>query len=307
MKNRFIKVFLFLGGMVIILFFINIFWKNPSREVILSLRIPRFFIAFFVGMALSGAGVFYQGILKNPLADPYLIGSSSGAAFGFMISYVLGLNKFVFLPQVFAFIFSIITIILVLNISKKYGKISVFNVLISGVVISIFLSASVILFVSLKTKEAYSVLFWLMGDLGELNYILISISGIFILISLILLYRKTLILNAFTFGDEQAFYFGVDIEKTKRHLFIINSILVGSAVSISGTIGFVGLIVPHFMRLKYSSDNRFLFPLSLLAGSVFLCFSDFLSRFIAYPYEIPIGVITSIFGAPYFLYQLKKR
>ncbi|RLD16459.1 MAG: iron ABC transporter permease, partial [Caldiserica bacterium] len=275
--------------------------------VIFKIRLPRFFLAVIVGMALAGGGVIYQGVLRNPLADPYLIGSSSGSAFGFMLCYLFGLSKIPFLPNIFAFIFSIGTVLFVIKVSKRYGKVSIFNLILAGVVTSIFLSAAVILFVTLKTKEAYSVLFWLMGDLGEMDLRLIITSGFLIFISLILLYKKTLKLNAISLGEEHAYYFGVDIEKLKMELFIISSILVSSCVSVSGTIGFVGLIVPHFIRIKYSTDNRILFPLSVLAGGFFLPFCDFIARFISYPYEIPVGVITSIIGAPYFLFQLKRR
>lgn len=278
---------------------------NPLHEnIILHLRLPRVILGIVTGMALSVAGVVLQALLRNPLADPYIIGVSSGAALGATLAIVLGLISLISLA---GFLGAVMSMFLVYNLAKTGYKVPVKTLLLAGVIVSAFLSALISLIASLMGESMYQIVLWLMGNLSETNIILIFIAGLMVLIGIIIVYFFARDLNIISIGEESAQHLGVEVEAVKKILFIITSLITGSVVAITGLIGFVGLIIPHIMRLIVGPDHRILIVASLLAGGIFLTLADLFARTIISPAEIPVGVITTLFGGPFFLFLLKRK
>lgn len=254
-------------------------------------------------MNLSVVGATYQGIFKNPMADPYILGISSGAALGSAISMVLGISS----SPVFAFIGALLTTYLVYSIARVGNKAPTVNLLLSGVAVSFFLSSFLSIIMVLFTKQLDKIVFWGMGSLSIASWnklLLVSIISIPMVI-LIMSYSREL--NIISTGEEAAKNLGIDTEKFKKKLLIITSILIAISVSYTGIIGFVGLIIPHTIRILYGSNHKTVLPMSCLYGMGFIIICDTLARTLIAPTEIPIGAITSFFGAPYFIYLLYKN
>ena len=274
------------------------------EKIILNIRFPRVILAILTGMALSVAGVVLQALLRNPLADPYIIGVSSGAALGATISIVLGLISLIFL---FGFLGAVFAMFLVYNLARTGYEIHTKTLLLAGVIVSAFLSALISLIAFLSGKSIYQIILWLMGNLSETNIILIIIAGLIVMVGIIIVYLFARDLNIISVGEESAQHLGVEVETVKKRLFIITSLITGAVVAITGLIGFVGLIIPHIMRLIVGPDHKILIIASLLAGGIFLVLADLFARTIISPAEIPVGVITAIFGGPFFLFLLKRK
>ncbi len=318
---RFKKWMIILGVLLVILFLTGIIslftgavnilpfgmWPEFYETIIFKVRLPRILLSIIVGIGLAVSGVVFQGLLRNPLADPYILGTSSGAALGASIALLLGLDSFVYSLPLIAFLFSLLSLMLVYTISSSGGRIQLQVLLLAGVIVSTFLAALVMLIMSLAKRETHEIIFWIMGNLGETNYTFIKIVGIFVLLGSGLIYIFARELNIICLGEEKARYLGIEIEKLKKILFVITSLIVGAVVSISGMIGFVGLIIPHILRLIVGPDHRILIPASALVGAIFLIISDTLARTIAAPVEIPVGIITALFGAPFFIFLLAKK
>lgn len=276
-------------------------WQPKHEVIILQSRIPRVVLAGLVGAALSTAGCAMQGLLKNPMADPYIIGMSSGASLGASLAMLVGLYV-----QATAFVFSVLTILLVYNISKVGRIVPTDTLLLAGIAVGSFLSAFTSFLVYINESRDH-VIFWMMGSFANPSWEKVGVSGIMIIAGIILLYRHAWSLNVMLLGEEQAQYLGVNIEWVKRYILVLASLITGAAVAVSGIIGFVGLIIPHITRIIVGPDHRILFPTSTIAGSIFLILCDTISRIIIPPENLPVGIITAMFGAPFFIYLLRKR
>lgn len=283
--------------------------KKSNIFIVLNVRLPRIIISALCGGILALVGVAYQAIFKNPMAEPYIMGSSSGAAFGATLGIVLGINKNIMglgIISLLAFAGALITTILVYSLAKKGNRISTTSILLSGIVMSSLLSSIVSLIMIFNHEELGKIIGWTMGSFNGANWtqivvvVIPAIIGSFVLISL----AKEL--NALSVGEESAQCLGVNVETVKKIVLVVASLLAACAVSVSGIIGFVGLIVPHLLRLIFGSDHRVLMPISFVGGAMFLLICDTLARNILRGVEIPVGIITSIFGGPFFLYLLRK-
>ncbi len=279
-----------------------------ERTIILSLRFPRALLAGLVGAGLSVSGVIFQALLRNPLADPYILGVSSGSAVGAIIAILLGLGSLSFGLPLASFVGALTTVALVFYFGKQEGKIHPNILLLAGVITGSFLSAIIMFFLSISQKEElHTIIFWLMGDLSFANPQAISIILPYIGAGFLILYWKSRHLNLILTGEENALQLGVDVERLKILYYLCASLITAASVSLCGLIGFVGLIIPHSARLLFGPDHRLLLPASALIGASFLILCDTSARTILSPVELPVGVITAAFGGPFFIYLLRKR
>lgn len=283
---------------------------TTEYSIIFDIRLPRIILGLAVGSALSIAGVVLQGMFRNPLVEPYTLGISGGAALGVCLNIVLGLNRMGGILSIPAsgFLGAIIVIMIVYSLSTRRGILRIQGLLLTGVMIS-FISSSLIMLIMAvsRTEDLHGIIFWIMGSLEEPNLALIRIIVLISILGLFISYLFATKLNALALGEEEALHLGVNVEKTKRWLFILASLLTGCAVSVAGVIGFVGLVVPHFMRMFVGGDHRILLITSALAGGAFLVLCDTLARTIISPLELPVGVITGIIGGAIFVYFLSKK
>lgn len=284
---------------------------DASKRDILNLRLARIILAILTGGGLSVVGVMLQGLLRNPLCEPYVLGISSGASLGAVLAIVSGINcavlNFGVLP-LFAFLGAAAALFLVYRIAQVNGRLPAQNLLLTGVVMGTVLSSIVILIISFSQKETiHSVIWWMLGSLQIFEVGLLSLVGLAVLSGLVcsfMFYRE---LNAISLGEEEALHLGIDTERLKKYLFLTASLVTGAIVSVVGMIGFVGLIVPHFMRLIVGPDHRILIPSSFLAGGIFLVVCDSIARVAVAPSEIPAGAITAILGGVFFIYLLRRK
>lgn len=281
---------------------------DTEKAILFSIRLPRIIFAGLVGAALAAAGVVFQGLLRNPLADPYILGISGGSAVGAIVAIMVGVSVLPLGTAGLSFLGALLTIILVYGIAKTNRELQSNTLLLAGVIVNAFFSAVIMFLVSVSSNtQIHSIMFWLMGDLSLVVGDDIPMIALFLLIGFLVMYLYARSLNLIVAGEETAMQLGVDVEKTKKILFLAASLVTGAAVSVSGIIGFVGLIIPHIMRMLLGSDHRLLFPASLLFGASFLVVADTLARTIMAPAELPVGVITALCGAPYFIYLLRRR
>lgn len=284
-------------------------WPPGYQAIILEIRLPRIILAILVGSALAAAGTVMQAMFRNPMASPYVLGISSGAAFGASLAFVLGINLLVGISfvTILAFLFSIITIYIVYNIARKGESSSIETLLLTGIAISALFSALVSLLMYIAGEKLSTIWFWLMGGLWASNWnkVLFTFPIIFIGISILFYFSRQL--NLLLMGEETAVNLGLDAEKFKKILLILASLITAAAVSVCGIIGFLGLIIPHIMRIILGPEHRTLLPASCLTGAIFLIGVDSLARTLIAPVEIPVGIITTLVGVPFFLYLLKKR
>lgn len=281
-----------------------------KKEILLSIRLPRVLLAGAVGSSLAVAGATFQGLFRNPMADPYVIGVSSGAALGAVISMVVGITYtfagFGTVPF-FAFLGGLASILFVYQMARVGKEVPVMTLLLAGIAISSFFSALVSLSTYFAGEELHQVVFWMMGGLGGASWQEVQVMVPYVLAGFCCIYLFARDLNAMLLGEETAKHLGIDTEKMKKILLVGSSLLVAAAVSTSGIIGFVGLVVPHFVRLVAGPDHRFLLPASALCGAALLILTDTLSRTVLAPRELPVGIITALLGAPLFIYLLKRR
>ncbi len=286
-------------------------WRAVDETIIFQIRLPRVIGGALVGAALATAGVLFQGLLRNPMADPYIIGTSAGAALGATIAMTLPINLaflgFGLVPAA-AFIGALATVILVYNLARVGGKTPIISMLLAGFVVSALLAAVMAFMMSMSDRfglNLHSVYSFLMGHISVTSWGQIAIIAPLVIGGIMGARFFAFHLNAFSLGEEGAAYLGIDIERDKILILALGSLLTAAAVSISGLIGFVGLVVPHAVRLSLGPDHRFLLPASALAGAAFLVIADLLARILLAPVEIPVGVITAIIGAPFFIYLLR--
>ncbi|HEX2867641.1 MAG TPA: iron ABC transporter permease [Ignavibacteriales bacterium] len=275
------------------------------RQVIYDVRLPRVLLAVAVGGGLSVSGSVYQAILMNPLAEPYILGISSGAAFGAVLSFLLGLG---FLgTQALAFGGAVSVIVLVFLLGKRFGELEPNVMLLSGVMVGAFFSASILMMTTFLRDSLRNAVFWLMGQLSlaEPNSVMV-IFPVTVVVSVILSLNAQKF-NVLALGSETASHLGINTSLLKNFTYIVTSLMVGMLVSVSGIIGFVGLLVPHMCRMVFGADNRIVIPASFFVGAAYLLIADTLARVVISPAEVPVGAITAFIGAPIFVYLLRKR
>ncbi|MCP8618110.1 FecCD family ABC transporter permease [Salirhabdus salicampi] len=294
----------FVGGVV------DQTWSSTVEKIIIDIRMPRVLLGVLVGAALASAGTIYQAVLRNPLADPFILGVSSGSALGACLVLLFGW-KFILLGNwtlpVVAFSCGMITLVIVYFLAKVNRRIHIETLILSGVVVQAFIAAALSLILALADERMQTIMFWLMGSLTLTNWGHHMIVLPFVLVGVIITWFMARELNILSLGEETAYYTGVSVPKVRVTLLVIASLITGAAVSVSGTIGFVGLVIPHIIRLLFGSDNRIILPLSIIGGAIFLVLADTLARTILSPRELPIGIITAFLGAPFFAYLLRKK
>jgi iron complex transport system permease protein len=281
------------------------------EQVVLAIRLPRVLMGCIVGAALSLAGAVLQGIFRNPMADPYVMGISSGAALGASLAIVLGVGFTIFgmaAISTMAFVMAMASIMIVYNLSRVGGRVPVMTLLLSGIAVSILFSAITSLLSVFAGAKLHGLYFWLLGSLSESRWEHIMVATP-VLISCALtasLYARDL--NIMSLGEETATTLGVDVESTKLALIVVSSLATSIAVSFTGTIAFVGLMVPHIVRLLVGPDHRVLLPCSALFGAIFLTLCDDVARGLAQvAAQIPVGIVTALTGGPFFIYLLRRR
>lgn len=284
---------------------------NDSMEytILTKIRFPRILLGIAIGGALSLSGVLLQGVYRNPLVEPYTLGISGGASLGVAFAIVFGLHQLIgsFVLPLSGFTGAFLIIFLVYSISSRNGRINIQSMLLTGVMISFIASSSMMLLMAITSSEnLHGIIFWIMGSLDEPDMSLIYITLILALVSLVASYFFVQPLNALRLGEEKAKHLGINTDTTIKLLFLLASLLAGVCVAVAGVIGFVGLIIPHLMRILVGSDYRILLVSSFLSGSVFLVLSDVIARTIISPNELPIGVITGIAGGVVFLLMMSR-
>ncbi|MDD5645496.1 MAG: iron ABC transporter permease [bacterium] len=277
---------------------------------VVQLRLMRAVMAVITACGLAAAGVILQGLLRNPLADPYVLGISAGSATGAVIAIISGLNMYIFIlpvPMLFAFIGAVISIFVVYRLAIFRGRLSVQNLVLAGIAVNALLS-SLLLFTiyASRTEAVHGIVWWLLGSfqLFEAKVLVFSGSVVFICLLASVPFLKEL--NAISLGEDTAVYVGVNVEFLKTYFFVIAGILTAAIVSSVGMIGFVGLVIPHIARKLFGPDTRYLFGFSILIGAIFLILSDIFCRMVFAPAELPVGVVTSLVGAPFFIFVLIK-
>lgn len=284
-------------------------WPDAHETIILQVRFPRILLAAIIGASLSGAGAVLQSLFRNPLADPYIMGISSGAALGGTIAIVSRLPSV--LPglssvPVAAFVASIATMAVVYLLAQVSGRVSVDTFLLSGVVVSSFLWAAMSFIMMVSGDSLREIMMWLMGSLSNKSYSHVRMAAPYSILGLAILMAMARDFNIISLGDDEARYLGINPEPAKRIAVLASSLVTAASVSVGGIIGFVGLIVPHTMRMILGPDHRLMLPASVIAGGIFLVLADTVARTLLAPAEIPVGIITALVGAPFFFYVLRR-
>lgn len=275
--------------------------------VVFGLRLPRIALGILVGAALSTAGAGFQALLRNPLADPYVLGVSSGAALGAIISLVAAPHT-AGLIQAAAFLGAAGTIAAVYFLGRRGGQLDSATLLLAGIVAASFLSAAIMfLMTTLSGRDLRGMAFWLMGDLSVPPSVNLQWLYMVLLIALGSIYTTSSDLNLILTGEQEARHLGVNVRRVKLVVYVASSVLTGLAVSVSGAVGYVGLLVPHAMRMMFGTDYRMLIPTSAIGGAIAIVIADMLARTIVAPTELPVGAMTALAGAPVFIYLMRRR
>jgi iron complex transport system permease protein len=268
-------------------------------------------LAGIVGAALAVSGSGFQALLRNPLADPFLLGVSAGGALGAVIAMLIGVPASglgIWGLPLFAFAGALGAVLLVFSLARTEGRLPIHSLLLAGVVTNAFFSAVIMFVLSLSRPErVHSVVFWMMGSVGSERWTLVAGTGMYVLLAGAGLFGLARDFNLLSLGEEPAGHLGVEVERTKLWAFAAASLAVGAVVSVSGIVGFVGLIVPHLVRLSLGPDHRLLLPAAFLVGALFLISCDTLARVLVAPAEMPVGVITALCGGPFFIWLLRRR
>jgi len=280
-----------------------------ARTIVLELRLPRVMLALVAGGGLALSGAVFQALLRNPLAEPYVLGVAGGAAVGAVAAVVFGLAVIPGLVQLAALLGALGAIVLVLRIAIRAGRtLDTRVLLLAGVVAGAFFNALILLLLLVADVESFrSAIFWMMGSLSSASWQATSLLALFVLPSTLLLLALARPLNLLAIGEETALFLGTRVERVKLAAYVVASLLVAAAVAACGVIGFIGLIVPHAVRMVWGSDHRLLLPACLLGGGIFLLLADTAARTIAAPAELPVGVITALVGVPIFVLLLRAR
>jgi len=288
--------------------------SSGDIAIVLQIRLPRIIAGVVVGAALAAAGVLYQGVFKNPMADSYVLGVSAGAAVGATFSILFGLSFAIFgfrLVQVAAFLGALLAMFLVYNISRVGSRVPVTTLLLCGIAVNFFLFAVVGLMEVIAGDELHAIVFWLIGGFSNVLWKDIWAMLPFIIFGIVIAYFYARDLNLLALGEDTAQHLGVNVERAKLVLLVLASLITGAAVSVGGLIGFVGLMIPHVTRQVIGPDHRILLPTSTIIGAIFLVICDDIARVVASPFastlELPVGIITMLFGAPFFILLFRRK
>ena len=280
--------------------------SREQFDILFQIRLPRILLAAAVGSSLATAGAGYQALLRNPLAEPYLLGISNGAAVGTMIALVFfGANEWT--RPLLAFTGALVATLAVYRLARGRAGATPERLILAGVIVTTFLS-SVIVFVTtlMDATRIRSFTFWLLGDLSGTSKALLPVAITIAIVGTLALTLNARSLNLLMLGERDAFDLGVEVGRVRIVVFVVASLLVGSSVAASGSVGYVGLVVPHLARLSLGSDNRISIPAAALGGALFVIVADTIARTIIAPRELPVGAITALIGAPLFIYLLKR-
>lgn len=284
---------------------------GATGVILMQVRLPRVVLGFWVGCCLASVGVALQALLRNPLADPYVLGVSSGAALGASLAVLFGIGTTLLavsaLPAC-GFAGGLAAMFLVYRMAASYERLPIHSLLLAGVIFNAIFSALIMFITSImEPNRSFGMMAWLMGTLTAPPYPTLMILSLYLLVGLLWLFKQARVLNLLALGEESARTLGVDTERAKRVLFLVAALVTGAVVSISGMIGFIGMVVPHAVRLVIGADHRLLLPASALVGGMFLMGADTLARTLLAPAEIPVGIITALSGGPFFVYLLVWR
>jgi iron complex transport system permease protein len=272
-----------------------------------EIRLPRILLGVIVGAALAVAGACFQALLRNPLADPYVLGVSSGAALGAIISLIISSRATLATPLA-AFVGAGVTIAAVYFLGQRGGQLDSYTLLLGGIITASFLSAVIMfLMTTVSGRDLRGMAFWLMGDLSTPLPIDLRWLFLVLVVAVFFIYTTAADLNLLLAGEQEAMHLGVDVARVKLVVYVCASVLTGLAVSVSGAIGYIGLLVPHAMRLLFGSDYRLLIPATAIGGAIAIVAADTLARTIVAPTELPVGAMTAMAGAPMFIYLLRRR
>ena len=281
--------------------------NDQQRSILYDIRLPRIMLGACVGASLAVAGAGLQSLLRNPLAEPYLLGVSNGAALGTMVAFVFFQSLELTRPLL-AFAGAGLATIAVYRMAKSRAGMNVERLVLSGVIVTTFLSSVIVMLTTLlDAAKLRSFTFWLLGDLSQATLTGVYISLGAAIIGTVVLTSQARALNLMMVGERDAFDFGVEVGRVRMLVFGASSLVVGAAVAASGSVGYVGLIVPHLVRLSVGSDNRLVVPFSAIVGAAFVVFADTLARTVIAPRELPVGAVTALIGAPLFIYLLRKN
>lgn len=284
-------------------------WQTTSETIILKVRLPRLALALVVGAALAVAGAGFQGVLRNPLADPYTLGVATGASVGASVIILTGMQSALgqWTVPLVAFVTGILTLVIVFRLAGTQGVMRLETLILSGVVVQAFLGAFVSFMVTLSKSVVNEILFWQMGSVAMRGW---SYSGVvlpYLLVGTAVLLYFGRSLNLLALGERQAAHLGVNVSRTRLVVLIVSTLMTAAAVSVSGVVAFVGLVIPHLVRLVVGPDYRLIIPLSTIVGSVYLIWADTLARLVLSPKDIPLGIVTALLGAPFFAYLLSRQ
>ncbi|WP_374963927.1 FecCD family ABC transporter permease [Lysinibacillus sp. RS5] len=294
---------------------LEVLWNKAADEtaanILWKIRLPRVLLAGLVGASLAIAGAAFQGLLKNPLADPYTLGVSSGASVGAVMTIFFSISIPVvghYALPIFSMIGAILTMVAVMGFARIVDRsLKMETLILTGIIFSSFLGSLISLMIALSGEELRQVMGWLLGSVSMRGWPFVQMIIPFVIIGSIMLWTQRRELNVLLYGEERAKHLGVNVKRSKYIILVGGSMLTGAAVAVSGTIGFVGLVVPHMTRMLWGSDHRHLLPLSFLNGATLLIICDLIARTIIMPRELPIGVITAFIGAPVFSYIFYKQ
>ncbi|HKP69316.1 MAG TPA: iron ABC transporter permease [Pyrinomonadaceae bacterium] len=279
---------------------------DTQRAIFFDIRLPRVLLAACVGASLAVAGASLQALLRNPLAEPYLLGVSNGAALGTMLAFVF-FEQFIFARPLMAFFGAALATFVVYQMARSRAGMNVERLVLSGVIVTTFLSSIIVLLTSLlDAARLRGFTFWLLGDLSQATMNGFYLTLVTAVIGTLVLTSQAKSLNLMMIGERDALDFGVEVGRVRMLVFAMASLLVGSAVAASGSVGYVGLIVPHLVRLAIGSDNRLVVPMSAIAGAIFVMLADTIARVAIAPRELPVGAVTALIGAPVFIYLLNR-
>jgi iron complex transport system permease protein len=286
-------------------------WTTAQLNIVWLIRFPRVLLGLFVGAGLAVVGVTMQALVRNPLADPYILGISSGASVGAVSVFAFGAFAFagVYALSIGAFLGALLTFFIVFLLAQRNGRILPTRLVLSGVAVAYFFSGltSFITLTSDQRELARTVLAWLLGSLAGTDWGELTLPVVVLVAGCLILAFQARSLNALIVGDETAATLGVDTTRFRRQLFLTVSLITGTMVAVSGAIGFVGLMIPHMVRLLVGTDHRRVIPISLFVGGIFLIWVDVIARTAFDPVELPVGVITSLLGGPFFLWLLNQQ
>jgi iron complex transport system permease protein len=281
---------------------------STTATILMQVRLPRLLLGFLVGCSLASIGVVLQALLRNPLADPYVLGVSSGAALGVSVAVLFGVGTTILAMSVLplcGFLGSVLALVVIYRMAATYDRLPIHSVLLAGVILNAIFSALIMFITSMmEPNRSFGMMAWLMGSLTAPTFSTLTVLSIYLVVCLAWMLKQGRLLNVLALGEEPARALGIDTERAKRLIFLVSALMTGAVVSVSGMIGFIGMVVPHAVRLAMGADHRLLMPASALVGGSFLMVADTFARTFFAPSELPVGIMTALAGGPFFVYLL---